>query len=87
MQTETPVVHEVFPLWHWLVGVQLALAVQGEQMPPLHTIEPPQVAPLGSVALPQTPPEQVSFVQALLSLQFFATVPTHTPVALQPPPK
>jgi hypothetical protein len=37
LQAETPVAHDVTPLWHWTDGVHVTPAVHEEQMPPLQT--------------------------------------------------
>jgi len=46
MQTELPVEHEVAPILHGSDGVQATPAVQPTQLPALHTMFVPHVAPL-----------------------------------------
>ena len=48
MQTEVPVAQDVEPTWQGLVGVQLALAVHGEQVPALQTSLLAHVVPLAT---------------------------------------
>jgi hypothetical protein len=46
MHTELPLLHTVLPVWHMLpFGVQALPAVQGLQLPPLHTRFVPQLVP------------------------------------------
>jgi hypothetical protein len=47
-QTDVPVVHEVLPFLHGLLGVQVRPAVQETQPPVLQTMFVPQVAPSAS---------------------------------------
>jgi hypothetical protein len=47
VQTAAPVSHASVPLWHGLVGGQLAPATQATQVPFVHTMLVPQGVPLG----------------------------------------
>lgn len=60
-QTAVPVVQEVAPVLHGLVGWQVVPAVQAPQLPPLHTLLFPQAVP--SMTLPVSTQTEVPVMQ------------------------
>lgn len=87
VHVETPVAHEVVPLWHGFVGVHATFAAQAAQDPALQTMLVPQDIPLLAAVIMSvhvaTPPAHDEMVPAWHAFAGVQGLPTaqaeHTP--------